>query len=407
MHPLKTVVLVGTLDTKGVEYEFARNRFQKAGLKTILINAGIIGQSPIPCDVTNEQVALAGSSDLKTLKNKNDRGFAVSVMTKGVNQIVQDLYKKGELDAIFALGGSGGSTIASFAMRNLPIGVPKVLVSTLVSSNAASFVGESDMALFASVVDIAGVNSISAKVIANTVDATIGMVNGEKVEVKNNKKLVAASMFGVTTQCVTAARKILEENDLEVITFHMTGTGGKSMENLIRQGFINAVLDVTTTEICDEIVGGTLSAGTDRLTAAVEMKIPQVVSVGALDMVNFGSKNSVPEKFLNRNLYVHNENVTLMRTTPQECEKIALDIATKLNKATAPVTLFLPLKGVSAIAIKGGVFFDQKADDALFSTLKKNVGNNVELIELDCAINDNEFSQAIANKLIQLVKVGK
>jgi uncharacterized protein (UPF0261 family) len=404
---VKTVVLIGTLDTKGVEYEFARNSFKKAGLKTILVNAGIIGQSPIPCDVTNEQVALAGSSDLQTLKNKNDRGFAVSVMTKGVNQIVQDLYKKGELDAIFALGGSGGSTIASFAMRNLPIGVPKVLVSTLVSSNAASFVGESDMALFASVVDIAGINSLSAKVIANAVDATIGMVNGEKVEVKNGKKLIAASMFGVTTQCVTAARKILEENDLEVITFHMTGTGGKSMENLIRQGFINAVLDLTTTEICDEIVGGTLSAGPDRLTAAVDMKIPQVVSVGALDMVNFGSKNSVPEKFLNRNLYVHNENVTLMRTTPQECEKIAIDIATKLNKATAPVTLFLPLKGLSAIAIKGGVFFDQQADDALFSTLRKNVGNNVELVELDCAINDNDFSQAIANKLIQLVKVGK
>ncbi len=401
------MVLVGTLDTKSVEYEFAQNRFQKAGLKTILINAGIIGQSSIISDVTNEQVALAGSSDLQTLKTKNDRGFAVSVMTKGVNQIVQDLYKKGELDAIFALGGSGGSTISSYAMRNLPIGVPKVLVSTLVSSNAASFVGESDMALFASVVDIAGVNSISAKVIANAVDATIGMVNGEKVEVKNNKKLVAASMFGVTTQCVTDARKILEENDLEVITFHMTGTGGKSMENLIRQGFINAVLDVTTTEICDEIVGGTLSAGPDRLTAAVEMKIPQVVSVGALDMVNFGGKNTVPEKFQNRNLYVHNENVTLMRTTPEECEKIAIDIATKLNKATAPVTLFLPLKGVSAIATKGGVFFDEKADDALFSTLRKNVGNNVELIELDCAINDNEFSTALANKLIQLVKVGK
>ena len=403
---MKTVVLVGTLDTKGVEYEFARNRFQKAGIKTILINAGIIGTSPIPSDITNEQVALAGSSDLQTLKNKNDRGFAVSVMTKGVNQIVQDLYKRGELDAIFALGGSGGSTISSFAMRNLPIGVPKVLVSTLVSSNAASFVGESDMALFASVVDIAGVNSLSAKVIANAVDATIGMVNGEKVDIKNDKKLVAASMFGVTTQCVTDARKILEENDLEVITFHMTGIGGKSMENLIRQGFINAVLDVTTTEICDEIVGGTLSAGPDRLTAAVDMKIPQVVSVGALDMVNFGSKNTVPEKFKDRKLYVHNENVTLMRTTAEECEKIATDIATKLNKATAPVALFLPLKGVSAIAIEGQVFYDQQADDALFSTLRKNVGNNVELIELDCAINDNEFSKTIANKLIQLVKVG-
>ena len=404
---MKTVVLIGTLDTKSVEYEFARNRFQKAGLKTILINAGIIGQSLIQGDVTNEKVAQAGGSDLQSLRDRNDRGFAVSIMTKGINKIVQDLYQKSELDAVFALGGSGGSTIASFAMRNLPIGVPKVLVSTLVSSNAASFVGESDLALFASVVDIAGVNSISAKIIANAVDATIGMTNGEEVEIKNSKSLIAASMFGVTTQCVTQAREILEENNFEVITFHMTGTGGKSMENLIRQGFINAVLDVTTTEICDEIVGGTLSAGPDRLTAAIDMKIPQVVSVGALDMVNFGSKNSVPEKFQNRNLYVHNENVTLMRTTPEECEKIALDIATKLNKATSEVALFLPLKGVSAIAVEGGVFYDRQADDALFSTLRKSVSNNVELIELDCAINDNDFSKAIANKLIQLVKVGK
>ena len=290
---MKIVVLIGTLDTKSVEYEFARNRFQKAVLNTILIDAGIIGQSLIQSDVTNEKVARAGGSDLQSLRDKNDRGFAVSIMTKGVNEIVQDLYKKGELDAVFALGGSGGSTIASFAMRSLPIGVPKVLVSTLVSSNAASFVGESDLALFASVVDIAGVNSISAKVIANAVDATIGMVHGDKVEIKNSKNLIAASMFGVTTQCVTQARQILEENNFEVITFHMTGTGGKSMENLIRQGFINAVLDVTTTEICDEIVGGTLSAGPDRLTAAVDMKIAQVVSVGALDMVNFGNKNSV------------------------------------------------------------------------------------------------------------------
>ena len=399
--------MIGTLDTKGVEYQFAKERFKKSSLNTILIDAGIIGQSLVKADTSNEEVARAGGEELSTLKNLGDRGFAVSVMTQGVNQIVQDLYKKNQCDGIFALGGSGGSTISSFAMRNLPIGVPKVLVSTLIASNASSFIGESDMALFASVVDIAGINSISAKVIANAVDATIGMIKGEKVEIQNNKKLISASMFGVTTTCVTNARKILEENDLEVITFHMTGTGGKSMENLIRQGFINAVLDVTTTEICDEIVGGTLSAGADRLTAAVDMKIPQVVSVGALDMANFGSKNTVPEKFQNRNLYVHNENVTLMRTTADECEKIALDIATKLNKATSLVTLFLPLKGVSAIAVEGQVFYDQKADDALFSTLRKNVGNNVELIELDCAINDNDFSTAIANKLIQLVKVGK
>jgi len=398
------VILIGTLDTKGVEYQFAKERFKKSGLNTILIDAGIIGESVVKADISNEEVARAGGEALATLKNIGDSGFAVSVMTQGVNQIVQDLHKKNQCDGVFALGGSGGSTISSFAMRNLPIGIPKVLVSTLIASNASSFIGESDMALFASVVDIAGINSISAKVIANAVDATIGMIKGEKVEITNNKKLISASMFGVTTICVTNARKILEENDLEVITFHMTGSGGKSMENLIRQGFINASLDVTTTELADEIVGGTLSAGPTRLTAARDKKIPQVVSVGALDMVNFGPKETVPEKFKNRNLYVHNENVTLMRTTAEECEKIAFDICEKLNQSTSKVTLMLPLLGVSAIATKGQVFYDEKADEALFSTIRKNLKPNVELVELNCAINDQEFSDALAFKLLSLLK---
>ena len=401
---MKTVILIGTLDTKGVEYQFAKERFKKSGLNTILIDAGIIGNSLVKADISNEEVARAGGEELATLKNLGDRGFAVAVMTQGVNQIVQDLYKKNQCDAVFALGGSGGSTISSFAMRNLPIGIPKVLVSTLIASNASSFIGESDMALFASVVDIAGINSISSKVIANAVDATIGMIKGERVEITNNKKLVSASMFGVTTTCVTNARKILEENDLEVITFHMTGSGGKSMENLIREGFINASLDVTTTELADEIVGGTLSAGPTRLTAARDKKIPQVVSVGALDMVNFGPKETVPEKFKNRNLYVHNENVTLMRTTAEECEKIALDICHKLNESTSKVALLLPLLGVSAIATKGQVFYDQKADEALFSTIRKHLKSNVELVELNCAINDQEFSDALAFKLLSLLK---
>lgn len=396
--------MIGTLDTKGVEYQFAKERFKKSGLNTILIDAGIIGQSLVKADISNEEVARSGGEELSALKNLGDRGFAVSVMTQGVNQIVQDLYKNNQCDGVFALGGSGGSTISSFAMRNLPIGVPKVLVSTLIASNASSFIGESDMALFASVVDIAGINSISAKVIANAVDATIGMIKVEKVEIQNNKKLISASMFGVTTTCVTNARKILEENNLEVITFHMTGSGGKSMENLIRQGFINASLDVTTTELADEIVGGTLSAGPTRLTAARDKKIPQVVSLGALDMVNFGPKETVPEKFKNRNLYVHNENVTLMRTTAEECEKIALDICNKLNESTSKVALMIPLKGVSAIATKGQVFYDEKADEALFSTIRKNIKPNVELIELDHAINDEEFSNALALKLLSYLK---
>jgi uncharacterized protein (UPF0261 family) len=397
---LKSVILIGTLDTKADEYKFVQERFKSAGLNTILIDAGVMGNAQLTPDFTNQMVAQAGSSNLEVLRKNNDRGQAVSVMTQGVNKIVQELFQKEQIAAVFALGGSNGSTIASFAMRNLPIGIPKVLVSTLVTSNAASFVGESDIALFASVVDIAGINKLSAQIIANAVSATIGMVKSEKNEISNNKKVVAASMFGVTTTCVTNARKVLEENNIEVITFHMTGSGGKSMENLIRQGFINAVLDVTTTEICDEIVGGTLSAGPDRLTAACDLNIPQVVSVGALDMVNFGAITTVPEQFKNRNLYSHNENVTLMRTTKEECKKIALDICHKLNACQSPVAVLLPLQGVSAISIKGQIFYDQEADEALFETLRNNLASNVELVEIDCAINDQVFSDALALKLL-------
>lgn len=401
---IKTVLLVGTFDTKGDEYRFARERFENAGLQTILIDTGVIGQPSLDSDFTSEDVARAGGSTLEKLREENDRGNAVSVMTLGARAIVTELFSKGKFDGIFALGGSGGSTITSHSMRSLPLGIPKVLVSTLVSSSAASFVGESDIALFASVVDIAGVNSISSKIIANAADAMIGMLSGRPIDVVSSKKLIAASMFGVTTQCVTDARRELESHGYEVITFHMTGSGGKSMESLIFQGFFDAVLDVTTTELCDEIIGGTLSAGPDRLTAAVKQGVPQVISLGALDMVNFGAKSTVPEKFLKRNLYLHNENVTLMRTTPEECEKIALDICAKLSKATAPAALMLPLRGVSAISTQGQPFYDPAADDALFSTLRKHVPKQVELIELDCAINDLEFTSALVSKLISYLE---
>lgn len=401
---MKTVILVGTLDTKGIEYQFARDRFQKAGISTILINAGIIGEPPTSVDVTAIEIALLGGSTLSELRAKNDRGSAVSIMTRGVQEKVRQLRAINQCDGIFALGGSGGSTIAAAAMRDLPIGVPKILVSTLVTSNAAAFIGESDMILFASVVDIAGLNSISSKIITNAIDAMIGILNGAVVNLISTKKLVAASMFGVTTKCVTNARSKLEQLGYEVITFHMTGSGGRSMESLISQGFISGVLDITTTEICDEIVGGSLSAGPNRLTAAGAAGIPQVVSVGALDMVNFGPMASVPNKFQNRKFYAHNENVTLMRTTPEECQKIAMDICAKLSKAKAPVALMIPLRGISAIAVQGEPFYDRSADESLFSTLRKNIPSNVELIEVDFAINDEEFSSACVSKLTQYME---
>ena len=402
----RSVLLIGTLDTKGEEYSFARTRFANAGIATILIDAGVFPPVALNPDVTNEVVARAGGSSLQALRESNDRGQAVSIMSLGALSIVEELYAAGAIDGIFAFGGSSGSTIASLSMRALPIGVPKVLVSTLAASNAASFVGESDIAIFASVVDIAGINSISARIFSNAIDAMIGMLQSKPAVNVSDKKLIAASMFGVTTTCVTDARMRLEQHGYEVITFHMTGSGGRSMEKLISQGLIHGVLDVTTTELCDEIVGGTLSAGPDRLTAAVEKGIPQVISLGALDMVNFGTRTSVPKKFDNRKLYSHNDNVTLMRTTADECEKIAIDICSKLSRATSPVSLFIPLKGVSAIAVKDAPFYDPVADDALFSTIRKNVPRQIDLIELDNAINDPVFSAAMASKLITYVDQG-
>jgi uncharacterized protein (UPF0261 family) len=400
----KTALLVGTLDTKGEEYLFAKNRFNQAGIKTIIIDAGILGSPKLTPDYSNEVVAHAGGVELKELISKANRGSAVSAMTKGVLKTVQELFSKGEFGGIFALGGSSGSAISSAAMRSLPIGVPKILVSTLVGQNADAYVGQSDIALFASVVDIAGINRISSRVIANAVDAMIGMLNGGEIDKKIEKKIVAASMFGVTTQCVTQARKELEEAGLEVITFHMTGNGGMAMEKLITDGLVDAVLDVTTTELCDEIIGGILSAGPTRLTAAVKKNIPQVISLGALDMVNFGPKKTVPEKFKDRKLYVHNENVTLMRTTPNECRAIALDICNKLKGVKARTALIVPLLGISAIATKGQPFYDPEADEVLFSTIREHLPKEVELIELELAINDSDFSSALVAKLLSYLK---
>ena len=400
----RTVLLIGTLDTKGEEYQFARERCEAAGLKTIMMDAGVMGSHEIKTEFSNEEIAKAAGSSISELRSKGDRGYAVSVMTTGAVAITTKLHQKREIDGIFALGGSGGSAIASAAMRALPIGFPKVLVSTLVGQNADAYVGQSDIALFASVVDIAGINRISSTIIANAVDAMIGMTTSEKIEAKNQKKIIAASMFGVTTTCVTNARKILESSGYEVVTFHMTGTGGKAMEKLINDGLVDAVLDVTTTELCDEIVGGALSAGPERLSAAAQKKIPQVVSLGALDMVNFGSVDSVPAEFKNRNLYIHNANVTLMRTTPEECKKIALDICHKLEKSSAPTAVIVPLRGISAIATVGQPFHDPEADAALFTTLRENLPKHVELIELDLAINDSEFSSALAAKLLSFLR---
>jgi len=387
-----TVVLLGTLDTKGAEYAFLRDRLVEHGVDVLLVDAGVNEPSITP-DIPRGELASV---------EFGDRGAAVAAMAEGAERVVVQLHADGRLDGILALGGSGGSSIATRAMQALPVGVPKLMVSTLASGDTRPYVGAVDVTMMYSVVDISGVNRVSARIMANAAGAIAGMV-GATVPALSEKPLVGASMFGVTTPCVTRARERLEELGYEVLVFHATGAGGQSMEALARGGFLAGMLDVTTTELADELVGGVLSAGPERLEAAGAVGLPQVVSLGALDMVNFGPRETVPPQFEGRNLYVHNPTVTLMRTTPEECAELGRTIGRKLSAATGPTVLFVPLKGVSMIAVEGQPFHDADADAALLAGLHETLDGSVEVHELDTDVNDPEFAVAMADRLHELI----
>jgi uncharacterized protein (UPF0261 family) len=396
----KTVLLVGTLDTKGEEYAYLRDRLRLAGVEVLVADVGTLeaprGYEP---DIPREEVAAAAGVDLAALTEARDRGAAVTAMAEAATVLARRLYDEGAIHGILAAGGSGNTAIATRAMQALPVGVPKLMVSTVAAGDTRAYVGVSDVCMMASVTDVAGINSISAQILANAAAAMAGMVQAPPVEVQDERPLVAATMFGVTTPCVTYAREALEARGYEVLTFHCTGIGGRAMEALVEDGFVGGVLDATTTELCDELVGGVLSAGPDRLEAAGAKGIPQVVSLGALDMVNFGARDTVPEQFEDRNLYVHNPEITLMRTTPEECAELGRRIARKLSAARGPVALFIPLGGVSMIDAEGQPFHDPEADAALFEALRADLADNVELVEMDCNINDEAFATAMAEKL--------
>jgi uncharacterized protein (UPF0261 family) len=405
---LATVVLVGTLDTKGVEYDYLRSQLQERGVDVVLVDAGVLGDPLAEPDVGRDEVARAAGAEVSDLAATGDRGAAVETMARGAAEVVKRLRAEGRLDGILGLGGSGGSAIVTYAMRQLPVGVPKLMVSTVASGDTRPYVGAVDVTMMYSVVDIAGINQISARILTNAAAAIAGMAEAQAIEIPaTGKPLVGATMFGVTTPCVTRARERLEELGYEVLVFHATGTGGQSMEALIRGGFIAAALDATTTELADDLVGGVLSAGPDRLEAAGEVGIPQVVSLGALDMVNFGPMESVPERFRERRLYVHNPTITLMRTTPEECAELGRRIARKLNAARGSVSLFVPLRGVSLIAVEGQVFHDPDADEALLRALRENIEDSVDVRELETDINDPAFAEAMADRLHELYEAAR
>ncbi|MFZ1996277.1 MAG: Tm-1-like ATP-binding domain-containing protein [Solirubrobacteraceae bacterium] len=398
-----TVLLLGTLDTKGPEYAYVRDRLIDLGVGTLVVDAGIREPQAITPDVARHELAQAAGATSEHLAHEDDRGAAVKAMARGAAAVVRRLFDEGRFGGMLALGGSGGSSIAAAAMRALPVGVPKLLVSTMASGDVRPYVGAVDVTLMNSVVDIAGVNSVSAQIMSNAAGAIAGMVRAGRPEVER-RPTVAASMFGVTTPAVTRAREKLEQLGYEVLVFHATGTGGQSMEALAADGFLDGVLDLTTTELADDLVGGVLSAGPDRLTAAGAAGVPQVVSLGALDMVNFGPRDSVPAEFASRNLYVHNPTVTLMRTTAEECRELGRRIGTKLSEAAGPTVLFIPLRGVSMIAVEGQPFHDPEADRALLEGLRETLSEDVEVHEVDAAINDDAFADATAARLHELIR---
>jgi uncharacterized protein (UPF0261 family) len=399
----KTVCIVGTLDTKGMEFQFVKERVEASGVSTFSVNTGILGEPHFAPDISANEVAEAAGSSLQALRDEGDRGNSVAVMAEGAAAIVAKLYEDGKIDGLISLGGSAGTTIGTTAMRALPVGVPKVMVSTLASGDTSPYVGTKDIAMIYSVVDIAGINSLSRQILTNAAGAIAGMVNAE-VPASDDKPLIGATMFGVTTPCVTKAREVLEAAGYEVLVFHATGAGGQAMEDLVRGGFIVGVLDATTTELADELVGGVLSAGPDRLEAAGNLGVPQVVAPGALDMVNFGPPDTVPEKFKARKFYQHNPTVTLMRTTVEENAELGRIMGRKLSQAKGPTTVIIPRQGVSAIDQNGQPFNSPEARTAWIENLKANLSGNVTVIEMDNHINDDAFATKLAETLLESLK---
>lgn len=401
------IVIVGTLDTKGAEHDFARGIIEDQGVDTHLIDAGVRGEPAVEADTPREEVARRGGTELEELIDADDRGEAVDTMARGAAAVAADLHEEGVLEGILSLGGSAGTTIGTTAMRALPYGVPKVMVSTMASGDTRPYVESRDIAMLYSVADVAGLNQLTRTVISNAALGVVGMTTADPDFETPDKPTVGVTMFGVTTPCVTEARALLEERGYEVLTFHATGTGGKAMEELVEQDVIGGVLDVTTTELADELVGGVLSAGPDRLEAAGEAGVPQVVSVGALDMVNFGPRDSVPQEFEDRQFHLHNPTVTLMRTTSEENRELGRTLAEKVNRATGPTTVVLPTGGVSMIDVEGEDFYDPEADAALFDAIRETLNDDVELIEAETDVNDPEFARTLVDALTESLNDGR
>jgi uncharacterized protein (UPF0261 family) len=402
----KVIALLGALDTKGAEYGFVKRCIEQRGHQTLVIDVGVLGAPALAPDIAREDVARAAGAHAAALRAQKDRGEAVALMSRGAAALLPRLFAERRFDGVLAMGGSGGTSVACAAMRALPLGVPKVMVSTVASGDVSAYVGVMDIVMIPSIVDVAGINRISRAVFARAAGAICGMVE-TAVPAGEDKPLIVASMFGNTTPAVERAKSILEREDYEVLVFHATGTGGRAMESLVEAGLIAGVLDLTTTEWADELVGGVFTAGATRLQAAAQHGVPAIVVPGCLDMVNFWAPSTVPARFNGRTFYPHNPNVTLMRTNIEENRQLGRILAGKLNRSTGPVTVLLPLQGVSMLDSPGGAFWWPEADHALFGALKAALRPDIPVLELDCNINEPAFAERCAQCLIENLRKGK
>lgn len=404
---MKTIALIGTFDTKGEEYLYVKNKIEDLGVRTLTIHAGIFEAAFSP-DIDHDSVGVLGEESIAELQEKKDRGHAMEVMAKGLCALIPKLYEEGLFDAVLALGGTGGTSLVTPCMRLLPLGVPKIMVSTMASGDVSRYVGTSDILMMPSIVDVAGINCISSQVLTHAVHAIVGMVEHENTDIPVKKPLIAATMYGVTTPCIMRAKEYLEQEGYEVIIFHASGTGGKMMESLINSGIVDGVLDLTTTEWIDEIAGGIMAAGPERLDAAALNGIPQVVSVGAADMITFGERSSLPEKYKNRVVYMHNPAITVVKSNIEENIAFGIKVGEKLNQCKSNAALLLPIRGVSMNDKAGSKYYGPKEDQALFITLKKVINNPlVEIIDVDAHINEEVFAISAAKKLIELMEMKK
>jgi uncharacterized protein (UPF0261 family) len=400
----KTVVIVGALDTKGQDLAFLKDLIEQEGLKTLVVDFGVMGAPFFEPDVTRREVARAGDGDLAYLASGERKDEAMQVMARGLAEVVARLYREHKLDGIIGMGGGGGTSVATAALRRLPIGVPKAMVSTLAGGDVSAYAGTRDIIFMPSVVDIAGLNRISRAVYRNAAGAIAGMVKMKETPPTGAEKpLVVASMFGNTTPAVERARQVMEENGYEVLVFHATGTGGRTMESLIADGYVVGVLDVTTTELADEVCGGVLSAGPERVRAAPHMNIPAVIVPGCVDMANFWGMDSLPTRYKDRLLYRWNPDITLMRTSVEENRTIGEMIAVAANAGNGPVAIVLPRQGVSMLDNPDGPFWDPLADQACFDAIKANLRSGIPVVEMDNNINDPEFAEKCAELLLDML----